>query len=127
MMKIAVAMAKAPRDNRLVHEEAIIVKVDAAQWKREQRHCACESFDDEGTAARHQRQTLRSACGDVCQHHGLHKAAGRRSARMRYKIDLDKAWRWVVPIAERPHRHRATHRRAEAGTPPPAAARHHQD
>jgi hypothetical protein len=40
------------------------------------------------------------------------------------KIDLDKPRRWIVPNAERPHRHRATHRRTEAGTPPATAARH---
>lgn len=40
------------------------------------------------------------------------------------KIDLDKPWRRIVPISERPHRHRVAHRRAEAGAPPPTAACH---
>jgi hypothetical protein len=39
------------------------------------------------------------------------------------KIDLDKPWWRIVPIAERPHRHGAAHRRAEASAPPATAAR----
>jgi hypothetical protein len=40
------------------------------------------------------------------------------------KIDLDKPGWWVVPIAERPHRHGAAHRRAKARAPPATAARY---
>jgi hypothetical protein len=113
------------RDNRLVHEEAVILKVDATQWKREQRHRAGASFDEKRAAARNQRQALGPACGDVRQHHRLHKAAGRRRAGMGDKINLDKSGRWVLTIAERPHRYRATHRRTEASAPPATTARCH--
>src|SRR5215472_13089907 len=117
-------MTPAPGDDQFVHEQTIIVKVDASQWEREQRHCAGQSFDHQGAAARHQRQALGPAGGNVRQHHRLDKAAGSRGACMSNKIDLDKPWRRVVPIAERPHRHCAAHCRAEPGAPPtPAAAR----
>ena len=52
-------------DDRLVHKQAVIVKIDATQWKRKQRHCAGESFDDQGATARNQRQAFCPARGDI--------------------------------------------------------------
>ena len=72
----------------------------------------------EGAHPHQHRHALGPARGDVGQHQRLNEGAGRAHSRVGHEVHFDEARRRITPAREGAHRHRTTHRRAEAGPSP---------
>ena len=99
----------APGRDRLVHEHAVVVGVEAEQ--REGQRCARhrQHLAEEPLLAKEQRRALGPAGGDVGEHERLHERAPARWPAVRDEIGLHEAGCRVVPVCERPHRHAPPH------------------
>jgi len=99
----------------LVHEHAVVVRVEPKQRERKQLAQLSQHLGQQILFAHQQRRALRPSRGDVGQRQGLHEASLRRRPAMRNQVRLDKAG-WRV----RPSPRRCAPRRY-AGSRPTAA------
>ncbi|ESZ03475.1 hypothetical protein X737_37660 [Mesorhizobium sp. L48C026A00] len=77
--------------NALVHEDAVLVGVEAQQRERQQLAQFGQRSDQDRLLANQQRRAFRPARGDIGQHQGLREGALRVWAGMRNKTRLDSA------------------------------------
>lgn len=82
--------------------------------RRKPRAGLLDRHDHIAAVARADRNAFGPAGGNVGQHHRLHEAPRRRRARMRHKIELNKAGRGIIPIAEGANWHRAANCRTHS-------------
>ena len=105
----------------LVHEDRIVVDVEAEQGKRQPAGDLAEYVDQQrllGTSsgASSVQPDAISVTTSVCANVPRHRTG------MRDEIGFDKSRRWIVPVRERPNRYRSADRRYRARLPAQHAA-----
>ena len=109
--------------HRLVHENAVVVRVETEQFERQPPANLAQHLPEQGLFAVQKRCALGPSCGDVGDSKRLHEAPVRHRAAMRDEVGLDEPRRRVVPVRERAHRNAAANRRwRRRPTAPPAAS-----
>jgi len=112
----------APVLDRLVHEDAVIVRIEAEQRKWQRRAQGSHDLTQQALLAEQKGRTFSPSCRHIGEGQRLHEAAARRRAAMCHKIRFHVSGHRVVPIRKGPDRHAAPHRRG-MGIPPTLTAR----
>ena len=112
----------APALDRLVHEDAVIVRIEAEQRKRQRRAQRGHHFAQQALFAKQQGRAFRPTCRDIGEGQCLHEAATCRRAAVRHKIRLHIAGRGIARVRISPDRNASPHRRGMR-VPPTSAPR----
>jgi hypothetical protein len=94
----------------LVHEHAVVVRVEPEQCEWHPFPNLAQDFGQQLLLAHQQRRALRPARRDVRQRQCLHEAALRRRPAVRHQIRFDEPWRRIVPAVKGSHRNTAPDR-----------------
>src|SRR5216684_8693201 len=96
----------------LVHEGAVVVRVETAQGKRQLMPNQADALNHQRLFAYHQRRAFGPAAVNVGQGQTVHEAAFMLAAAVFDQVGLTVAWRRFAPIIEGSYRHALPDRRA---------------
>jgi hypothetical protein len=103
------------RFDGLVHEYAVVVRVEAEQSEWHPFLHRAQDLGQQLLLPHQQRRALRPTRRDVRQRQRLHKAAFRRRAAVRHEIRLDEPGQRIVPTIKSSHRNIAPDRGRRRG------------
>ena len=112
----------APAHDAFVHEDAVVVEVNATHGEGEQLAGPVDGIDDQGAVSCQNRQALRPASGDVREHECLNECSRKLRTAMRNEVDFQVSRCRITPVAEGANRHRTTDYRTVPGSATPALA-----
>jgi len=108
--------------HRLVHEDGMVVDIEAKQRKRQPPADLFEHVDQQRLLAHQKRRKFRPAGRNFRDDERLHECTIRHRTRVRDEVSFNEArWR-IAPVRKGPNRDRSADCRYGAWSSPPRAA-----